>query len=74
MMAWWRSRHFTVVATLGPRWVELGHSEVVVSWLLYFHVLVKSAPIAAEECLPLLPLSMWVLLEKLIEEMGLQRQ
>ena len=30
-MARWRSRHFTVVATLGPRWVELGHTKVVVS-------------------------------------------
>ena len=27
-------RRFTVVATLGPRWVEVGHSKVVVSWLL----------------------------------------
>ena len=38
------SRHFTVVVTLGPWWVELGHSKVVVSWLLYFHVLFRSAP------------------------------
>ena len=36
MMARWRSRRFTVVATLGPRWVELGHSKVVVSWLFSF--------------------------------------
>ena len=44
LMARLRSRHFTVVATFGPRWVELGHSKVVVSWLLQFHALFRSAP------------------------------
>ena len=33
MMASWKSRHFKVVAALGPWEVELGHSELVVSWL-----------------------------------------
>ena len=43
-MARWRSCHVTVAATWGPRWVELRRSKVVVSWLLYFHVLFRSAP------------------------------
>ena len=43
-MARWGSRPFTVVASLGPLWVEWGHSKVVVSWLLWFHVWVRSAP------------------------------
>ena len=33
-VAGWRSRHFTAVAALGSRQVELEHSKVVVSWLL----------------------------------------
>ena len=32
----------------GPRWVELGHSKVVVSWLLQFHVLFTGAPQKAQ--------------------------
>ena len=43
-MARWRSRLFTVVAALGPREVELGHTKVVVPWLLEFHALFRSAP------------------------------
>ena len=35
MMARWKSRHFTVVTALAPRKVDLGHSKVVVSWLLH---------------------------------------
>ena len=46
----WRSRHGTVVATSGPRWVELGHAKVAVSWLLYFHVLFRSAPTYTYTC------------------------
>ena len=44
-MAGWRSRHFTAVTALGPQEVELEHSKVVVSWLLWFHVLFKIPPI-----------------------------
>ena len=43
-MARWRTRHFTVVAALGPQWVELGHSKAVVSWLLQYHVVFRGAP------------------------------
>ena len=34
MMTRWRRRHFTVGTASGPQGVELGHSKVVVSWLL----------------------------------------
>ena len=46
-MARRRSRHFTAVAALGPQEVELEHPKVVVSWLLYFHVLFRIPPYAS---------------------------
>ena len=44
-MARWRSSHSTFVTASGPREVTLGHSKVVVPWLLSLHVLFGSAPI-----------------------------
>ena len=35
----------TAVTALRPQEVELQHSKVVVSWLLYFHVLFRNAPL-----------------------------
>ena len=44
MMARWRSRHFTVVATLGPWEAELGHFRVVVCWCFSFMCCLEVPP------------------------------